>query len=1360
MMKPVRVWLVGLTCLALPWLVRPTFGAPQNAVDATAAAQGWLRTTATPLESPLSRKVSATFTFRNQAGDALYHVVSLTPAGYILVAADSEVEPILGFSASGRFELDARNPLCHFLEIDLAARLRRVQQDRQLQAAGLLPATAKWDRLKRPASGMASAMVAGGGGLSTIDDLRVAPFIQTRWDQGAVSDGTNLVACFNYYTPPYGAGSSSNYLSGCYSTSWAQIMRYFKYPTQSVGTGSYSIKVDGAPRTYRLRGGDGLGGPYAWNLMPLAPGRGITESERQAIGALTADIGAVSGTEYGTNGSGGYIGTAIVNAFHYGNAILVSRLDGQFSSRVHPNLDAGIPVFIALSGNGDHSTVCDGYGTNQATLYHHLNLGWSGQKDAWYNLPNVDTEWYQFTSVTWYYFNIFTNGSGEIVSGRITDSGNHPIPNAVVKAVSGGQTWTAASNGRGIYALSRLPSNASFTLSVTRDGFTFTPRTVATLKSDASGGVGNKGDVNFTGSQVANKQLVSGAVTLLDGSGIPDVILAFSNGAGTATTDVSGYYLKAVLSGWAGTLTPGGSQLTFDPLVRTCANVTSNITSQDFIATRFFCVSAAASGSNDGTSWANAFTNLQTAIARAGAGSEIWVAQGTYYPGQDRTNLFLCPAGIPMYGGFAGAETARVQRDWEVHPTLLSGDLGIPGDTQDNAYHVVKGVNGALLDGFTITGGNANHPNAWDQRQGGGIYCDWGNTTNFVVQNCRLVGNTALESGGGGFAGSYFNCTVASNTARLGGGIGLGTATNCLFQGNLAASGGGSYSSTNRNCWFIFNNATNAGGGGFAGSYFNCTVVSNTAQLGGGIGIATATNCLFQGNLASSGGGSYSSTNRNCWFSLNNATNMGGGGMSSVFDGCLLYSNVATSVGAGYSHSYATNCLVFRNTTASYGAGAYASTNVNCTVTENTAGLGGGLYDGQALNCIVWNNAATYQSNNYCNTLFTYSCVTPLPPGTGNITNSPLFIDDANRNYRLAPESRCVNAGQNQPWMTNASDLDGWPRLNDSQVDMGAYEIEVTQPSLACSPTVLSFVSTAGDAPVPSLSFEVWNSGIGTLNYDLSVNVPWISLSAITGSSSDQTNSISVQIARAGLGEGLHTGVITLQATNSMVSQRTVTVSWRLLPDYNACLGTSGFVWNSEGNAFWQPQTAITHDGTSAAASGIIGDGQSSALWTSVNGPGQISFWWRVSSEVGGDPLKFFLNSQEMARISGETFWQTLSFNVPEGLHTVRWEFSKDGAGTSGLDTAWLDQVKFVGAPVIVQPQRPSDRLFRLSIQTLPDQDYYLEYKNSLIDGKWISLPAVGGVGAVQQLSDPNALVSQRCYRVRMQGKGAGSSPP
>ena len=141
-------------------------------------------------------------------------------------------------------------------------------------------------------------------------------------------------------------------------------------------------------------------------------------------------------------------------------------------------------------------------------------------------------------------------------------------------------------------------------------------------------------------------------------------------------------------------------------------------------------VRATASAPGNGTSWASAYPSLQTALQAAASGAEIWLAAGRYTPApanSSRAATFQLKDGVAIYGGFAGAETARSQRDWAANVVTLSGDLnGNDGsnfaNNGENSYHVVKGATGATLDGVTISGGNADGAGA--DNRGSGMYTE------------------------------------------------------------------------------------------------------------------------------------------------------------------------------------------------------------------------------------------------------------------------------------------------------------------------------------------------------------------------------------------------------------------------------------------------------------------------------------------------------------------------------------------------------------------------------------------------------------------------------------------------------------
>jgi hypothetical protein len=160
-------------------------------------------------------------------------------------------------------------------------------------------------------------------------------------------------------------------------------------------------------------------------------------------------------------------------------------------------------------------------------------------------------------------------------------------------------------------------------------------------------------------------------------------------------------------------------------------------------------VDADAAGASTGMSWANAFNDLQDALAVARPGDEIWVAEGTYYPtaSDDRTATFNLYNRVEIYGGFAGTETMRSARDPENNPAILSGNID-GGGREGNSYHVVTilacvGDSGAgVLDGLTIQEGYANGTGTM-QDVGAGVLCQGV----AILRDVRIMACEAVNGG-------------------------------------------------------------------------------------------------------------------------------------------------------------------------------------------------------------------------------------------------------------------------------------------------------------------------------------------------------------------------------------------------------------------------------------------------------------------------------------------------------------------------------------------------------------------------------------------------------------------------------------
>lgn len=144
----------------------------------------------------------------------------------------------------------------------------------------------------------------------------------------------------------------------------------------------------------------------------------------------------------------------------------------------------------------------------------------------------------------------------------------------------------------------------------------------------------------------------------------------------------------------------------------------------------------------------------------------------------------------------------------------------------------------------------------------------------------------------------------------------------------------------------------------------------------------------------------------------------------------------------------------------------------------------------------------------------------------------------------------------------------------------------------------------------------------------------------------------------------------------TMDGDKHVTATFR--PTLANAVDCDWLVLTTGGNAPWFGQTATSIAGGDAAQSGQPGDGANSWMETTIGGPGILWFRCKVSSENGSDWLECHVDGTlQPGRISGEVDWHTQGVSLGTGLHTVRWRYSKDSAGSEGSDAAWLDLLEF-----------------------------------------------------------------------------------
>ncbi len=604
--------------------------------------------------------------------------------------------------------------------------------------------------------------------------------------------------------------------------------------------------------------------------------------------------------------------------------------------------------------------------------------------------------------------------------------------------------------------------------------------------------------------------------------------------------------------------------------------------------TTIFVNQNASGGIQNGSDWANAFTDLQQALNLAAEGDAIWVAKGTYYPtdDNDRTISFVLKQGVKMLGGFLGNEQTESLRDFVLNETILSGNIGQP-DGSDNSSHVLRGEgldSTTVLDGFVVRHGNADSPGEYGY--GGGLLLSPSQSvynTCPIVQNCRFEHNYAFQ--GGAISadriddGYYYvnpiirNCQFFYNRASGdGGGISkTGPALsdrpfiieNCIFEKNssFAGFGGGIhisdmyYDAVFKTCSFSKDSAKfGIGGAVFFETRINasdgsnlifeaCTFSENISIDGGGVmvyanpvsGVSGTSfkgrfsDCVFTKNVSTNGSGgayylfgfdkiymtvdafdckfignrAYESTIahiqgssqgnvkihiRGCEYydnrRLGNPTDnafpilcgLGGSGgeLNAVIENCLFSGNgggisTVRSGNPGKMNTLITNCTFYNNTGIIINKSVflnfdwinnYVITTVrNSVIWEPAANLWSMFGD---------NNATVNFLNGYAvdHNLLSLDSFQASPFGPHNILHKePLFVDAANRDFRLLPCSPGVNAGENivVDTLGLAYDLDGKPRKTFGTVDMGAYEAQDS-----------CFVSSSHEPLEPDWEAVVW----------------------------------------------------------------------------------------------------------------------------------------------------------------------------------------------------------------------------------------------------------------------------------------------
>ena len=467
-------------------------GGQISSSDAVTAVRRWVRS-GTVLGSRVGVVVDQSrVRTRSFDNGASFHEIPLVGGGAVYASSDDESEPILAFVPGGKGELSEQSPLYALLKSavlirartkairEMAAKRNRPKgvtaEDIAAMNAAAFAAQRKWASLRATGDAKTASeppIKEGEEARKHLSDIRVAPLLTTRWSQGE--------GMYDLYTPMVKGKSGSEHAPcGCTATAASQILFYFRYPEALSELLTVECKVDGVATnltTLASPDDETLPRPYDWD--------GMAANDYDAISHLTYDVGVALGSAYSADETTAFpydTAKMYVGAFGYSNAYVywddVSYRTGSGGLHarglrertIYANLDAKRPVQLGIYGYakdkdgelttvwGGHSVVADGYGFVETagaepTAYVHVNLGWGGTDDAWYNIPEIDTasvgalvddqSGYDFMYLGSATFNISTDAeeAGKaILSGRITDLDGRPFTNAVVRVFGGDGT--------------------------------------------------------------------------------------------------------------------------------------------------------------------------------------------------------------------------------------------------------------------------------------------------------------------------------------------------------------------------------------------------------------------------------------------------------------------------------------------------------------------------------------------------------------------------------------------------------------------------------------------------------------------------------------------------------------------------------------------------------------------------------------------------------------------------------------------------------------------------------------------------------------------------------------------------------
>ncbi len=324
-------------------------------------------------------------------------------------------------------------------------------------------------------------------------------------------------------------------------------------------------------------------------------------------------------------------------------------------------------------------------------------------------------------------------------------------------------------------------------------------------------------------------------------------------------------------------------------------------------------------------------------------------------------------------------------------------------------------------------------------------------------------------------------------------------------------------------------------------------------SVGGAIyilGSPTIFRCVISGNYAGYDGGGISVRGDSeagiayCTITQNSAGSYGGG----------IYCRPDTDATIGH-------CMIDRNHAGRYGGAIYCPTNLathstkisHCTITKNSAGINrGGILAGSASiidHCIVWGNSAIDGPGDIWTSppIFYCNAGEERVLGVGNISVDPCFVDPDSGNYCLSVSSPCINAGD-PCHMSSVGDVDfdGEPRVLFGRIDIGADEFSGDGPYVYISPKTFVFEANEGDGNPAPQALAITNTGSGTLYWSISHDCSWLQVNELSGSSTGETDHVSLSVDVSRLPAGLHNCQVTVTDPCALNTSQSTTVAMHI----------------------------------------------------------------------------------------------------------------------------------------------------------------------------------------------------------------------